>query len=122
MSLSQTPSVVLSCWPMTGFEEERRRSSTVFRRLVAKTLAKQLMKGVEHGCSLFQFALSTRAGVDCVGMRCGWPLTGGLLFAFLDDINIVSSVARTRTIYNVLQVHLHKMANKGLEQSWRMPS
>ena len=42
-------------------------TGTVFRRLVAKTLAKQFMKEVEHACSPFQFALSTRAGVDCVG-------------------------------------------------------
>ena len=42
-------------------------TGTVFRRLVAKTLAKQFMKEVEQTCSPFQFALSTRAGVDCVG-------------------------------------------------------
>ena len=38
-----------------------------FRRLVAKCLARQFGKEVEAACSPFQFALSTRAGTDCVG-------------------------------------------------------
>ena len=37
------------------------------RRLVARTLAKQFMKEFEQECAPFQFALSTRAGTDCVG-------------------------------------------------------
>ena len=41
-------------------------TGTVFRRLVAKTLARQHSEAVEEACSPFQFALSTRAGVDCV--------------------------------------------------------
>ena len=41
-------------------------TGTTFRRLVAKTLAKQFSKQVEAACAPFQFALSTRAGVDCV--------------------------------------------------------
>ena len=41
-------------------------TGTPFRR-VAKTLAKQFSKQVEAACAPFQFALSTRAGVDCVG-------------------------------------------------------
>ena len=40
---------------------------TSFRRLVAKTLARQFGKAVESTCAPFQFALSTRAGTDCVG-------------------------------------------------------
>ena len=42
-------------------------TSTSFRRLVAKTSAKQFMVDVEQACSPFQFALSTRAATDCVG-------------------------------------------------------
>ena len=41
-------------------------TSTSFRRLVSKSLARQFMKDVEDVCSPFQFALSTRAGTDCV--------------------------------------------------------
>ena len=39
-----------------------------------------------------------------------------LLLAFLDDIYIVSSPARTRTIYNLLQVHLHSIAGIQLHE------
>ena len=42
-------------------------TGTSFRRLVAKTLARQFWKAVESTCEPFQFALSTRAGTDCVG-------------------------------------------------------
>ena len=42
-------------------------TGTSFRRLVAKTLARQFGKVVESTCVPFQFALSTRAGTDCVG-------------------------------------------------------
>ena len=42
-------------------------TGTVFRRLVAKTFARQFGTAVEAACAPFQFALSTRAGVDCVG-------------------------------------------------------
>ena len=37
------------------------------RRLVARTLVKQFMKVFEAECAPFQYALSTRAGTDCVG-------------------------------------------------------
>ena len=42
-------------------------TGTSFRRLVAKMLARQFGQEVERVCAPFQFALSTRAGVDCVG-------------------------------------------------------
>ena len=38
-----------------------------FRRLVARTLAKQFAEDFEQECSPFQYALSTRVGTDCVG-------------------------------------------------------
>ena len=42
-------------------------TGTSFRRLGAKTLARQFGAAVEATCAPFRFALSTRAGVDCVG-------------------------------------------------------
>ena len=42
-------------------------TGTAFRKLVARTLARQFGKAVEAVCAPFQFALSTRAGTDCVG-------------------------------------------------------
>ena len=42
-------------------------TGTSFRRLVAKSMARHFAKEVESVCAPFQFALSTRAGTDCVG-------------------------------------------------------
>ena len=42
-------------------------TGTVFRRLVAKCLSRQYVKEVEKDCAPYQFAMSTRAGTDCVG-------------------------------------------------------
>ena len=38
-----------------------------FRRVVAKTLAQQFAHEFDEACAPYQFALSTRAGTDCVG-------------------------------------------------------
>ena len=38
-----------------------------FRRVVAKTLAQQFASEFDEACAPYQFALSTRAGTDCVG-------------------------------------------------------
>ena len=43
------------------------RTGLAFRRFVAKWSARQFGKEVEAACSPYQFALSTRAGTDCVG-------------------------------------------------------
>ena len=42
-------------------------TGTSFRRLVAKTLARQFGKAVEAVCAPYQSDLSTRAGTDCAG-------------------------------------------------------
>ena len=39
----------------------------IFRRIVARTIAQQIGKEVEEATSPYQFALSTRAGTECVG-------------------------------------------------------
>ena len=49
-------------------------TGTSFRRLVARTLARQFGKAVEATYAPFQFALSTRAGTDCVGHAI-WAVT-----------------------------------------------
>ena len=60
------------CATMTAFQKQDGgvrgiATGTSFRRLVAKTLARQFGKAVEAVCAPYQFALSTRAGTDCVG-------------------------------------------------------
>ena len=41
-------------------------ASDVFRRLVARTMAQQLDPAIERATSPFQYALSTRAGTECI--------------------------------------------------------
>ena len=38
----------------------------IIRRLVSRTMAKQIAKKVEKATALFQYALSTRAGCECI--------------------------------------------------------
>ena len=38
----------------------------MFRRLVARTIAQQLGPAIERATSPFQYALSTRAGTECI--------------------------------------------------------
>ena len=41
-------------------------ASDVFRRLVARTMAQQLGPAIERATTPFQYALSTRAGTECI--------------------------------------------------------
>ena len=47
-------------------------TGATFRRLVGRTLAKQFAPAIEDACSPHQYALSTRAGTDCVGHNSAW--------------------------------------------------
>ena len=55
------------------------------RRLVARTIAQQYSEAVLQATSPFQFALSTRAGVDCVALM-------SKLLTDLDEDTVVSSL------------------------------
>ena len=50
----------------TGASSWQAATGSTIRRLVAGTLAKQFMEEFEAECAPFQYALSTRAGTDCV--------------------------------------------------------
>ena len=57
----------------------------VLRRLVARTIAQQYSAAVLRATSPFQFALSTRAGVDCVALMTK-------LLTDMDEDAVVSSL------------------------------
>ena len=67
-----------------------------FRRLVARTLARQYMPQVEAACAPFQFALSTRAGTDCVGhvVRLATDLDPRTTVLSIDGIGAYDHVLR----------------------------
>ena len=81
-------------------------AGTSFRRLVARTQARQFGKAVEATCAPFQFALSTRAGTDCVGhairaLTDANPLTTILL---IDGIGAYDHVYRSAFLKKLLNV------------------
>ena len=81
-------------------------TGTSFRRLVARTLARQFGKAVEATCAPFQFALSTRAGTDCVGhairaLTDANPLTTILS---IDGIGAYDHVYRSGFLQKLLNV------------------
>ena len=81
-------------------------TGTSFRRLVARTLARQFMKDVEKTCAPFQFALSTRAGTDCVGhaVRAMTDLDPRLTVLSIDGIGAYDHVFRSAFLEKLLEV------------------
>ena len=81
-------------------------TGTTFRRLVAKTLARQFSKVVEATCSPFQFALSTRAGVDCVGhaVRAATDMDPELTVLSIDGVGAHDHVYRSAMLSKFLEV------------------
>ena len=67
------------------------------RRLVARTLAKQFTKVFEAECAPFQYALSTRAGTDCVGhmLRAATDADPNLTVLSVDGIGAYDHILRT---------------------------
>ena len=51
-------------------QRRRRRGIATGRRLTARTIAQQYADKVREYIQPYQFALSTRAGVDCVVLLC----------------------------------------------------
>ena len=81
-------------------------TGTSFRRLVAKTLARQFMEQVESTCAPFQFALSTRAGTDCVGhaIRVVTERQPDMTVLSIDGIGAYDHVYRSSMMSKLLDV------------------
>ena len=78
-------------------------TGTSFRRLVAKSLARQFGQEVERVCSPFQFALSTRAGVDCVGHAVRIATDPGASVLSIDGIGAYDHVLRSAMLGKLLE-------------------
>ena len=81
-------------------------TGTSFRRLVAKTLARQFMGEVEQSCAPFQFALSTRAGTDCVGhaIRAVTERQPDMTVLSIDGIGAFDHVFRSSMMSKLMDV------------------
>ena len=66
-------------------------------RLVARTLAKQFAKDFETECAPFQYALSTRAGTDCVGhmVRAATDADAAATVLSVDGIGAYDHISRS---------------------------
>ena len=76
------------------------------RRLVARTLAQTYGEEMEKACAPFQFALSTRAGTDCVGhiARAATELEDDLVLVSLDGIGAYDHIKRSSMLSKLRQL------------------
>ena len=81
-------------------------TGTSFRRLVAKSLARQFGEEVERVCAPFQFALSTRAGTDCVGhaIRLAADLDPRATVLSIDGVGAYDHVLRSAMLGKIFEV------------------
>lgn len=72
-------------------------TGTAFRRLVASCLARIVGEDVETACSPFQYALSTRAGTECIGhlFRAACDLDESRCVLSIDGIGAFDHVRRS---------------------------
>ena len=68
----------------------------VIRRLVARTVAQQLGPAVEAATSLFQYALSTRAGCECIShvLQALSELDADATVTSIDGISACDTISR----------------------------
>ena len=77
-----------------------------FRRLVPKVLARQFSDAVEAACAPLQFALSTRAGTDCVGhaIRVATELNPHLTVLSIDGVGAYDNVYGASMLAKLVEV------------------
>ena len=89
-------------------------TGTVFRHLVAKTLTRQFGTAVETACAPFQFALSTREEVDCVGytVRAATEENPRLTVLSVDGIGASDHVLRAAMLSKLRQIPFCRLCDK----------
>ena len=108
------PREVSECFMLATMTALRKRdggvrgiaTGTSFRRLVAKTLARQFAHEVEAACAPFQFALSTRAGTDCVGhaVRAATEANQQATVLSIDGVGAYDYVHRSSMMAKLLEI------------------
>ena len=108
------PREVSECFMLATMTALRKRDGSVrgiatgtsFRRLVAKTLARQFAHEVEAACAPFQFALSTRAGTDCLGhaVRAATEANPQATVLTIDGVGAYDHVHRSAMMVKLLEI------------------
>ena len=94
------------------------------RRLVARTLAKQLTKVFELECAPFQYALSTRAGTDCIGhmVRAATDNDPNLTLLSVDGIGAHDHIFRSAMLGRLLEMPKARAILPFVRMSYAQPS
>ena len=68
----------------------------IVRRLVARTIAKQISKQVERATAPFQYALSTKAGCECIAhiLQTLTELDGNATIVSIDGVGAYDLISR----------------------------
>ena len=118
--------VICTRWPLDPVERHLKRMGRMtalqkddggvrgivvgdsFRRLVARTIAKQFSSRAESATAPFQFALSTRAGCECVThvIRAATDINDRTTIVSVDGIGACDSISR-----NSMLEGLHRMVD-----------
>jgi hypothetical protein len=96
----------------------------VFRRLVARTIAQQLSEEFNTACSPFQYALSTRAGTECVyhALRVITESRPTATVVSIDGIGAFDHVSRQSMLGNLMALPRANSALPFVRQFYGEPS
>ena len=92
----------------------------VLRRLVVRILARQHMKEFESECAPFQYALSTRAGTDCVGhlLRAATNADPQATILSVDGVGAYDHVLRATMLERLMRMPTAKAMLPFVRLSW----
>ena len=98
---SQSPMQALCLGAVTALLKPNGRvrgivTGDAIRRLVARTLAQMIGEEIMDACAPFQYALSTRSGMDCVGhvLRAAADMDDTLTVTYIDGVGAFDHIRR----------------------------
>ena len=88
----------------TGGRVRGIATGTAYRRLVASTLAREYGQDIVDACASYQYALSTRAGTECIAhaFRAATEATGNKCLLSVDGIGAYDHVLRQSMLGKLL--------------------
>ncbi len=99
-------------------------TGTSFRRLVASCLARTVGAEVEQACAPYQYAMSTRAGTECIGHLCRAATDADATACVLsiDGIGAFDHVRRSAMLRKLLQLERAKSILPFVRMSYAQPT
>ena len=96
----------------------------ILRRLVARTISKQFMKEAEEATAPYQYALSTRAGCECVAhiLQSSTELDENATIVSVDGIGAYDNISRRAMLQGVLRMPSGDRILPFLKQFYSSPS